>query len=139
MDVSAQSDEGLRASEASGFLGALFSELRGDDVLAQLNVLEMTTALALKQHSLVFLDQQGILDFLAQKLTNSSNDPLSSFLVPGMLTFLSFVSILNLIVLLSWLLILIGIFRSHKILWKCCPIKARRNGEKIPHSCFYDV
>lgn len=83
MAVSAQSDEGLKASQNSGFLGALFSELRGDDVLAQLNVLEMTTALALQQHSLVFLDQQGILDFLAEKLANSESDPLSSFLVPG--------------------------------------------------------
>ncbi|KAK3929901.1 26S proteasome non-ATPase regulatory subunit 5, partial [Frankliniella fusca] len=85
--VSADSDDGLRASQTSGFLGGLFSELRGDDVLAQLNVLEMTTALALKQHSLVFLDQQGILDFLAEKLTNAENDPLSSFLVPGLIKF----------------------------------------------------
>lgn len=85
MDVSAQSDEGLRASVSSGFLGALFAELKGDDVLVQLNVLEMTTALALKQHSLVFLDEQGVLDFLAQKLANSESDPLSTFLVPGKL------------------------------------------------------
>ncbi|XP_034241608.1 26S proteasome non-ATPase regulatory subunit 5-like isoform X1 [Thrips palmi] len=85
--VSAQSDEGLKASQNSGFLRALFSELRGDDILAQLNVLEMTTALALQQHSLVFLDEQGILDFLAEKLTNSENDPLSSFLIPGLIKF----------------------------------------------------
>ncbi|XP_026294431.1 26S proteasome non-ATPase regulatory subunit 5-like [Frankliniella occidentalis] len=85
--VSVESDEGLRASQNSGFLGGMFSELKGDDVLAQLNVLEMTTTLALKQHSLVFLDQQGILDFLAEKLSNSENDPLSSFLVPGLIKF----------------------------------------------------
>lgn len=87
VDVSTQSDEGLRACSESGFLGALFSELRGNDVLAQLNVLEMTTTLALKQHSLVFLDQQGILDHLAEKLSNSENDPLASFLVPGLIKF----------------------------------------------------
>ncbi|KAJ1525668.1 hypothetical protein ONE63_008886 [Megalurothrips usitatus] len=87
VDVSARSEEGLRASQNSGFLGALFSELKGDDVLAQLNVLEMTTSLALQQHSLVFLDEQGILDFLAEKLSNSGNDPLASFLVPGLIKF----------------------------------------------------
>lgn len=87
VDVSAQSNEGLKASETSGFLSALFSELQGNDVLAQLNVLEMATALALKEHSLVFLDQEGILDYLAQRLTDSSNNPLSSFLIPGLIKF----------------------------------------------------
>ena len=51
----------------------------------QLNVLELLKDLALVHHGIVYLEQEGIIDRLEEMLTRVDNEPLMSFLLPGIL------------------------------------------------------
>jgi hypothetical protein len=82
-DVAVHSDAGLQSGHASGLLLALIAELHGSDILLQMNALELLTKLALCEHGLQYLQQHGVLNALANKVTAVSEDPLASLTLPG--------------------------------------------------------
>lgn len=83
-DISKGSKEGLQASINSGFLQRLITILDNDDILLQLNVLEILTGLAESRLGLTYLEQQGVLDKLVQRINRAEENPLSNLLVPGL-------------------------------------------------------
>ncbi|KAJ9587033.1 hypothetical protein L9F63_019375, partial [Diploptera punctata] len=87
VDIAVQSQEGLDAADKSGMLPNLLKELRGPDVLLQLNCLELLTNLALCDHGLHYLEHHGILKSLAAKVSAIDEDPLASLILPGLIKF----------------------------------------------------
>ena len=59
------------------------NELHKDDILLQLNCLELLSDLAITEHGLLYLDQEGIVGKLETLMQTTENDPLASFLIPG--------------------------------------------------------
>lgn len=82
-DVAVHSDAGLQAGHVSGLLPALIAELHSSDILLQMNVLSLLTKLAVCEHGFQYLQQHGILNALASKVTAVSEDPLASLTLPG--------------------------------------------------------
>jgi 26S proteasome non-ATPase regulatory subunit 5 len=87
VDIAKNSEGGLSASINSGFLQSLISSLNDDDILIQLNALETLTELALTKVGLDFLEQQQVLQQLADKIARAHETPLSSLLIPGLMKF----------------------------------------------------
>ena len=59
------------------------NELHRDDILLQLNCLELLSDLAVTEHGLLYLDQEGIIGKLETLMHSTEDDPLASFLIPG--------------------------------------------------------
>lgn len=91
-DISKNSKIGLEASIQSGFLQSLISVLDNEDELIQLNALEVMTDLALSEEGLKYLEQQEVLEKLAQKIAHANETPLSNLLIPGLMKFFGNVS-----------------------------------------------
>lgn len=87
VDIAKNSKEGLEVSIRSGFLQSLISTLDNNDILLQLNALEALTALALTEDGLNFLENQDVLQQLAQKIARANETPLSHLLIPGLMKF----------------------------------------------------
>ncbi|XP_045203324.2 26S proteasome non-ATPase regulatory subunit 5-like [Mercenaria mercenaria] len=85
--ISSQSISGLHSCSESGLLQQFLNELHRDDILVQLNCLELLSDLALVEHGLTYLDQQGVLATLENMMRSSESDPLAGFLVPGLIKF----------------------------------------------------
>ena len=83
MTISSQSMSGLLSCSESGLLQQFINELHRDDILVQLNCLELLSDLALVEHGLAYLDQQGVLATLENMMKSSESDPLAGFLIPG--------------------------------------------------------
>lgn len=87
VDVAKNNKESLEASIRSGFLQSLIDTIENDDILLQLNALEILTGLALTQEGLDYLERQGVLEQLSQKIAQAHETPLSSLLIPGLMKF----------------------------------------------------
>lgn len=87
IDIAVHSTAGLKGADTSGLLPALLTELKGSDVLLQLNCLELLTKLALCEHGLQYLEEHGVLKSLALKVTTINEDPLASLILPGLIKF----------------------------------------------------
>lgn len=87
VDIAKSSKEGLEASVSSGFLQSLISMVDNDDILLQLNALEVLKELALSQAGLDYLEQQGVLQQLSEKIARANETPLSNLLIPGLMKF----------------------------------------------------
>lgn len=87
VDIAKEGPEALDASVKSGFLQSLLSILDKDDVLVQLNALEIITELAMTQDGLDYLEDQGILQKLAQKIERIHEDVMAGLLIPGLMKF----------------------------------------------------
>ncbi|KAJ4429250.1 hypothetical protein ANN_26253 [Periplaneta americana] len=83
VELSVHTEAGLQKGHISGLLPALIAELSGEDVLLQMNALELLTKLALCEHGLQYLQQQGVLNALANRATTINDDPLASLTLPG--------------------------------------------------------
>ena len=66
-----------------GIFQQFTNELYKDDILLQLNCLELLSDLAVTEHGLLYLDQEGIVGKLETMMQSTENDPLAGFLVPG--------------------------------------------------------
>lgn len=87
VDIAKNNKECLEASVRSGFLQSLLDMLDNDDILLQLNALEMLTLLAQSLEGLSFLEEQGVLQQLSQKIAQAHETPLSSLFIPGLMKF----------------------------------------------------
>ncbi|XP_069676870.1 26S proteasome non-ATPase regulatory subunit 5 isoform X4 [Periplaneta americana] len=87
VELSVHTEAGLQKGHISGLLPALIAELSGEDVLLQMNALELLTKLALCEHGLQYLQQQGVLNALANRATTINDDPLASLTLPGLIKF----------------------------------------------------
>jgi len=86
VDVAASSATSLQCLVSSGLVSRLLSELdTDDDILTQLNCLELLTVLMSVRHGRLFLQTSGTLERLEDKLVNTSSDPLTELLQPGMI------------------------------------------------------
>lgn len=81
--ISSQSVGGLQRCSESGLLQQFLNEVHRDDILVQLNCLELMSDLALTEHGLLYLDQQGAIGSLENMMKQSESDPLAGFLIPG--------------------------------------------------------
>lgn len=61
----------------------MVSELKTNDVLYQLNILELLSQLAVKAHGISYLVQRGVLQRIAVLVEALHHNPLGSLLVPG--------------------------------------------------------
>lgn len=61
----------------------MVSELRTDDILYQLNVLELLTRLAVKPHGMNYLVKHGAMNKFAEIIEDLQTNPLSGLLSPG--------------------------------------------------------
>lgn len=84
VDISASSSETLQCLVNCGLMSRLLSELDTDDVLTQLNCLELMTLMMSVRHGRQFLQTSGTLERLEDKLVNTSSDPLTELLLPGL-------------------------------------------------------
>lgn len=82
VNISVHSVDGLRASIESNILRELLNDVKSKDILVQLTSLETVTKLALTNHGLQFLKEDGFMQYIQEQL-NDSND-LNSLLLPGM-------------------------------------------------------
>jgi len=87
VDVSVKQENGLELAHASGILPALLEELKSSDVLIKLNVLELLTVLTTDHRGLLYLQRQGVIKFLVGEIINSTAEPLSFILLPGVIEF----------------------------------------------------
>ena len=92
VDIAKQSKENLEASVQSGFLQSLISMIDNEDILLQLSALETLTDLATNYEGLNFLEQQGILQTLSEKIAKAHEEPLSNLLIPGLMKFFGHVA-----------------------------------------------
>ena len=74
---------GLLFVAEKGLLQQFLNELHKDDILLQLNCLELLSDLAVTEHGLLYLDQEGVVGKLETLMQMTENDPLASFLIPG--------------------------------------------------------
>ena len=81
--ICATSPTGLLFVVEDGMLQQFVNELYKDDILLQLNCLELLSDLAITEHGLLYLDQEGIVGKLETMMQLTENDPVASFLVPG--------------------------------------------------------
>ncbi|OWF54683.1 26S proteasome non-ATPase regulatory subunit 5-like [Mizuhopecten yessoensis] len=77
----------LEYTYESGMLQQLLNEVHKDDILLQLNCIELLSDLALSEHCLVFLDQQGIISKLDNMIASVESDPMAGLLLPGLIKF----------------------------------------------------
>lgn len=77
----------LEYTHESGMLQQLLNEIHKDDVLVQLNCIELLSDLAMSEHCLVFLDQQGIISKLDNMMASVESDPMAGLLLPGLVKF----------------------------------------------------
>jgi len=84
VDIAASSSESLQWLISSGLMSRLLTELDTDDVLTQLNCLELLTVLMSVRHGRQYLQMSGTLERLEDKLVNTSSDPLTELLLPGL-------------------------------------------------------
>lgn len=77
----------LECTVQSGLIQQLLNEMNKDDILIRLNCLELISDLAMVDHGLVYLDQQGIVQKLETMMASVESDPMASFLVPGLMKF----------------------------------------------------
>ncbi|XP_053685156.1 26S proteasome non-ATPase regulatory subunit 5 [Sabethes cyaneus] len=62
-------------------------ELEGEDILLQLNVLQVLSELALSEHGMAYLENNGIFDNLMRKINRLDEDPVAAILIPGLMRF----------------------------------------------------
>jgi len=87
VEIAAASAEALQCLVSVGLMSRLLAELdTDDDILTQLNCLELLTTLMTVKHGRQYLQQCGRLEQLEDKLVNTSSDPLSHLLLPGLCT-----------------------------------------------------
>ncbi|XP_066593756.1 26S proteasome non-ATPase regulatory subunit 5 [Prorops nasuta] len=79
--------DGFEASIRSGFLNSLIGIIDNDDVLLQLIALEALTQLSISEEGINYLDEQGVVRKLAQKVADANEDPLTKILIPGLMKF----------------------------------------------------
>ncbi|XP_060078581.1 26S proteasome non-ATPase regulatory subunit 5-like [Ylistrum balloti] len=77
----------LEYTHESGMLQQLLNEVHKDDILLQLNCIELLSDLAMSEHCLVFLDQQGIIRRLDDMIASVDTDPMAGLLLPGLIKF----------------------------------------------------
>ncbi|XP_033732303.1 26S proteasome non-ATPase regulatory subunit 5-like [Pecten maximus] len=77
----------LEYTHQSGMLQQLLNEVHKDDILLQLNCIELLSDLAMSEHCLVFLDQQGIISKLDEMIASVESDPMAGLLLPGLIKF----------------------------------------------------
>lgn len=88
VNISVHSVDGLQASIKSEILLELLNDVKSKDILVQLTSLETVTKLALTNHGLQFLKEQGFLQYIQEQLKD--NNALNSLLLPGIKNELSF-------------------------------------------------
>ncbi len=86
-NIASESETALQYVTNSGLLQDLLQDLSCDDVLIQLNAAEMLTNLAMCQHGLMYLTQQGIVGRMESTMVEAESDPLQDFLLPGDIMF----------------------------------------------------
>ncbi|XP_058834476.1 26S proteasome non-ATPase regulatory subunit 5 [Topomyia yanbarensis] len=83
--LSLQSEELLNTMEK--ILQNAVKELDVEDVLLQLNVLQVLSELAVNNHGMAYLENNGVFDNLLRKIDKLDDDPLASILIPGLMKF----------------------------------------------------
>lgn len=71
----------------SGLLNGLINFLDNEDILLQLNALTVLSELTIFEEGLSYLEQQGVLNKLVQKIAQANANPLSHLLIPGLMKF----------------------------------------------------
>lgn len=61
----------------------MVSELRSDDILYKLNILELLTKLAVKPHGMNYLVKHGAMNKFAEMIEDLQTNPLGGLLAPG--------------------------------------------------------
>lgn len=67
-----------------GLIQQIVSELKTQDILLQLNILELLTNLALSPHGLKFLVQNEVLKGLSELVGSMGGNPTANLIIPGL-------------------------------------------------------
>ncbi|KAL6448105.1 hypothetical protein ACFW04_000261 [Cataglyphis niger] len=81
------SRKNLEMWSQSGLLNGLINFLDNEDILLQLNALTVLSELTIFEEGISYLEQQGVLNKLAQKIAQANKNPLSHLLIPGLMKF----------------------------------------------------
>lgn len=74
----------IKDEEIQNLLHRLISELKTDDVLIQLNVMELLSNLAVIPQGLDFLIENDVLKQLSEMVRNLEGNPMANLVIPGM-------------------------------------------------------
>ncbi|XP_014204526.1 26S proteasome non-ATPase regulatory subunit 5 [Copidosoma floridanum] len=87
VEIAISSEAGLEASINSGYLHDLLRIYDSDDILLQLNVLQTMCELASTKGGLAFLEEQGFVKKLTDRIVTVNDNPLDQLLIPGLMSF----------------------------------------------------
>lgn len=73
----------MKDQEIQTFLYRLLGELKTDDILMQLNILELLSNLAITPHGLNFLIENDVLKQLSEMVKALEGNQLSNLVIPG--------------------------------------------------------
>lgn len=89
VDIAKTSRRALEMWAQSGLLNGLINFLDNEDILLQLNALKILSELTIFEEGVSYLEQQGLLNKLAQKIAQANENPLSNLLISGLMKFFS--------------------------------------------------
>lgn len=87
VDIAVKHTEALQAGHQCGIIPSLLAELKSTDALLQLNALELLTNLTANSTGLLYLQREGVIEYLIDQIVNINNNPLSFILLPGLIEF----------------------------------------------------
>nr|XP_039265803.1 26S proteasome non-ATPase regulatory subunit 5-like [Styela clava] len=85
--IQSKSIEHLSVCDSSGLLRNLVNELMGDDVLIKVVCVSTLSEMALRKHSLQYLNKNGVVNKLISMITNAASDPLADLYMPEIVKF----------------------------------------------------
>lgn len=68
-------------------------DLKSNDVLLQLNILELFSELPWKEHGLIYIEKEGLLQKFSNQLETLDENPVQRILIPGIIRFFGNISI----------------------------------------------
>ncbi|KAM3967186.1 26S proteasome non-ATPase regulatory subunit 5 [Aphomia sociella] len=87
VNISCKSYELFKLCADMGYLNYMILELKSNDVLYQVNILELLSRLAVKPQGINYLIKNGALKEIAELIADLPNNPLGSLLTPGYMKF----------------------------------------------------
>ncbi|CAK1598913.1 unnamed protein product [Parnassius mnemosyne] len=87
INISLKSYELFKLSVDNGYIEHMVEELKSNDVLYQLNILELLSRLSVKPYGINYLVKDGALERITALIGDLRNNPLGGLLLPGYIKF----------------------------------------------------
>ncbi|GBP48613.1 26S proteasome non-ATPase regulatory subunit 5 [Eumeta japonica] len=87
INIASKNSDYLNLCNQHGYIDHMLSELKSDDILFKLNILELLSRLVVTPHGISYLVEHGVLQMISESISNLKNDPLGNILTPGYMKF----------------------------------------------------